>query len=63
MIWKSKNNITLKSSNRLEAVESMDDDNDDDDVDISGAWKSITENTKASVTEILCYCELKQHKQ
>jgi hypothetical protein len=37
-------------------------DNNDDNVDISRAWKSIGENTKTLPTEIVHYCELKQHK-
>jgi hypothetical protein len=42
-------------------LENLDDD-DDDDVDISGAWERIREDTKASATESLGYCELKQQK-
>jgi hypothetical protein len=34
----------------------------DDDVDISGAWESITEAIKASAMESIGYYELKQHE-
>jgi len=61
-----------KMSNRFAPLERSDDDDDDDDdggggggdddVDISGAWEDITENTKASATESIRHCELKQHE-
>jgi hypothetical protein len=39
-----------------------DDDDDDDDVYINGTWKRTRRNIKASPTENLGYCVLKQHK-
>jgi len=44
-------------------LENLDDnDDEDDDVDMSCAWESITENKTASTTESLGYYKLKQHK-
>jgi hypothetical protein len=39
-----------------------DDDDDDDDGDMNGASESIREKSKASATDNLGYCELKQNK-
>jgi len=48
-------------------LENLDDDDDDDDDDAMGiyrAWKStrIRKNTTVSSTDILRYCQLKEHK-
>jgi hypothetical protein len=46
----------VKISNRHAVLENL------DDVDISRAWESITENMKTSATESLDYYEFKQRK-
>jgi hypothetical protein len=46
----------VKISNRFAALENVDDDDDDDDMAIKRASKSISENMKASATDILCPC-------
>jgi hypothetical protein len=57
-----KEHYQVKISNRFAALGNMDDDDDDDDVDINRAWECIRQSTKASATDSLGYCELKQHK-
>jgi len=55
--------VQIKISNRVAALENLDDDDNDNDsgnVDISRIWKSITGSIKASVTESLGYYEMKQ---
>jgi hypothetical protein len=47
----------IKISNGFGALEKL-----DDDMDINRAWESIRKNMKASATDSLGYCELKQHK-
>jgi hypothetical protein len=59
-MWNWKNSIRLKSQNRFAALQNLSGDDDGDD--INRAWESIRENMKASATECLGYCELKQHK-
>jgi hypothetical protein len=51
MMWKSKNNIRLKSQIGLELWETC----YDDDIDIKRTWESITENIKASTIDSLGY--------
>jgi hypothetical protein len=53
-----KKQYQVKISNRFEALENLD---DDDDVDIKRTWESIRENKKPSATKSLTYCMLKHH--
>jgi hypothetical protein len=52
-----KEQYKVEISNRFAALEKV-----DDDVDISGAWKSIRENIKISAKESLGYYEFKKYK-
>jgi hypothetical protein len=64
-VIKISNRLKSQISNRFAALEYFDDDDDDDDDDdisINRAWKGITEDMKASVTDCLGYCQFTQHK-
>jgi hypothetical protein len=62
-MWNSKSSVKLKSQIGLQLWKNLDDDDDDDDdLDINKALENIVENVKASATESLSYCELKQRK-
>jgi hypothetical protein len=52
-----KEQYQVKISNRFAALKNL-----DDNVDFTRAWESMRENIKASATECLGYCGLKQHK-
>jgi uncharacterized protein with HEPN domain len=58
MIGKANNGIRLKFQVQFAAMENLD--HDYDDVDIIRAWETVSENIKASSTESLGYCEMKQ---
>jgi hypothetical protein len=52
-----KEHFRIEVSNRFAALEDL-----DAEVEIKGAWKTITQNIKISAKESLGYFELKKHK-